>query len=83
MNRRAKNRTDGMTLGDFYAPSLEKAIENWSIARRAVEDEPCMEHRNGYEVANNKLGQAISRWSVERPELVEQFRFWFAAHPDY
>jgi len=57
--------------------SLENAITAWNRARHAVQDEPCMENRNGYEVSTNQLGQAISQWRTEQPDLFEQFGFWF------
>lgn len=61
-------------------PHLKTAIHNWFEAMRQFQVEPALQNQNRYEIATNELGQAISQWRVEQPELFEQFKFWFCAH---
>ena len=62
------------------SPRLEAAIRNWYQARYQFELESTKHNQDSYEIAFNELGQTISLWKIEQPELFEQFRFWFSAH---
>jgi hypothetical protein len=75
------NQTKQLKMDAWLSPSLKSATRAWNVARHRYQIEPIREHLNGYDAATNVLGQAISLWRAEQPELVEQFRFWFAAHP--
>ena len=61
---------------------LQLAIETWYEARLQFQREPMKQTQDTYSKATDELGQAFSQWKVEQPELVEQLRFWFEAHPE-
>lgn len=55
---------------------LQRAVETWYAARHRYKIEPMRQNCAAYDAATNVLGLAFSRWKVEQPELVEQFRLW-------
>lgn len=63
-----------------HAPCLEAAIINWNRAFHKCQTQPSKEHLGEYVQRCYQLGESISRWQVQQPELVEQFGFWFRAH---
>lgn len=59
------------------APCLEAAIFNGYRAFHECQSQPTREHQGEYFKRCDELGQSISRWQAQQPELVEQFRRWF------
>ncbi len=68
-------------VGD-HAPCLEAAIINWNREFHNFQTQPSREHRGEYVKRCDELGQSISRWQVQQPELAEQFGYWFLSHQE-
>lgn len=81
MNNHSKKQTELAPGGD-HAPCLEAAILNWNKAFHNYSAQPSKGHQDTYCKRCDELGQSISRWQLQQPELVEQFRFWFRSHPE-
>lgn len=62
------------------APCIEAAILNWYSAFRNYRAQPSREHQGEYCRESHRLGQSISRWQAQQPELVQQFGYWFDSH---
>ena len=71
-----------LTADVTIAPQLQLAIETWYEARLRFQREPMKQTQDAYSKVTDELGQAFSQWEAEQPELVEQLRFWFVAHPE-
>ena len=76
MNNRSKEQTI-LVLGGDQAPCLEAALINWNKAFHNFQTQPSREHQIDYCKRCDELGQSISRWQAQQPELVEQFGFYF------
>ncbi len=81
MNNHSKEQTKLALAGD-HARCLEAAILNWTFAFHKCQTRPSREHLSEYVQRCFQLGDSISRWQLQQPELVEQFRFWFRSHPE-
>jgi hypothetical protein len=64
-----------------FSPTLDAAIAAWKKTRHEFENERSKNHQDTYMKATDELGQAISQWQGEQPELAEQFGSWFESHP--
>jgi hypothetical protein len=73
---------DPMPINPSICPQFEAAIRNWYGARRQFQFEPSEQNQDSYEMAFNELGQDISFWKLEQPELFEQFNLWFSTHAE-
>ena len=71
-----------LRMDSCFTPSLESAARAWYEARHRYEIEPGKQNRDAYMKTTDELGQAFSKWKVERPELFEQLRLWFTSHQD-
>jgi hypothetical protein len=61
-------------------PNLDLAIWVWNEALSACQHKLGEHYLDDYMKATDELGQAISQWQSEQPELAEQFRLWFKSH---
>jgi hypothetical protein len=59
------------------SPSLDTAIAAWIAARHSFQSEPLKHNQNAYMEATDELGQAISAWAAEQPEVADEFATWF------
>ena len=81
MNSHSKEQTK-LILGGGHVPRLEAAILNWNMAFNKCQSQPSSEHQGEYVKRCDELGQSISRWQAQQPELVEQFGLWFLSHQE-
>lgn len=81
MNMRVQQQSEPK-LNVYLVPKLEAATEAWYAARYAYQHEAGKGQQDAYESATNILGQAISHWQDEQPELAEQFGLWFISHQE-
>lgn len=79
MTDRCEDHTEP-TQGFQLVPDLGTAITTWHLARHRFQNERQKEYQDAYMKATDELGQSISAWQAEQPELFEQLRFW--AHPE-
>jgi hypothetical protein len=79
MTDRCKDHAE-LTQEFHLAPNLATAISEWDTARHGFQNGRGMEHQDAYCKATDELGQAISRWRFEQPELFEQFKFRYEGH---
>ena len=71
-----QHQNNDLRTDSCFTPSLESSARTWYEARRLYESQPDRGHQNAYCKATDELGQAFSKWRVERPELFEQLRLW-------
>jgi transposase len=79
MKKKTKQQSE-QTQDVRISPSLDTAIAAWIAARHSFQSEPLKHNKNAYMEATDELGQAISQWQDEQPELAEQFALFFASH---
>jgi hypothetical protein len=62
--------------------NLEAGVAAWCAATHQFQNEPYKNHRDEYNAATDVLGQRLSMWQCEEPELAEQFGLWFMSHQE-
>ncbi len=73
-------RQNERTRESHFSPNLDSAIQAWLVSRLQFQNQAGDEQRDAYMKFTDKLGQSISLWQVEQPELAEQFGLWFLSH---
>lgn len=78
MKEQSKQQPDP-TKNVHFLPTLDAAIAVWETSRQAFQNEAGKEVRCAYMKATDELGQAISAWAAEQPEVADEFATWFDA----
>jgi len=74
-----KCKLQPLTQDVHFSPGLDVAIAAWKKAGHEFENERSNNHQDAYMKATDELGQAISAWVAEQPEVADEFATWFDA----